>query len=297
MAELFETRRSELLNKYKDAGQRFIASTKPYKSTLQLVFEVTNALTATGDVAGANVAHAVARKGQELEFFAYKIGDSIPQGTSSTKKANESDTNLSKPRQTNGTEDFVIEAVSASVKGMRVSYALPGTTAIFTGAGAGVTDPVVQGAYTGVEYIHDPGAIIAPPQVQSPYTLEDAFFQAVCPKISVGFEWDRKRIEKVGTLDEFPEGAASSFLRAHGDPRTDNRYKIPEGYIWRREGEPDSEFAVKCRLEENVVIPINLVALFADTPAMATQRDTPLAIFLDITMRLHGLSAGLPSRN
>ena len=90
---------------------------------------------------------------------------------------------------------------------------------------------------------------------------------------------------KIGRLDEIPEGGAKSFLRASGDPRTDNRYKVPEGYLWRKQGQPDSEFVVIAVVEDDVVIPITL-----STPDGGTTAEVPEFLYADMTIRLHGMA-------
>lgn len=277
-APSFDTQRNKLLALY-EGGPPFEAKTKPYKSTTQFTFAVVDAFPGS-----ATMAHAVLRAGQIVTWFGYKLGDAIPYGPAgTTRPAVESDTNLSKPRQTNGVEDMVIEGISATGRSSRIQY----TTTIFTG-----TDTDDQQAYLGTRIIYDPAALATPPQMFSPINSENVLFSAIAPAIAIEFEWDRRRVEKIGTLDEIPEGGAKSFVRANGDPRTDNRYRIPEGYLWRREGQPDSEFITRGTVAEPVVVPISLVA----TQGGATLQ-TPVNLFLDITIRLHGLALALPSQN
>jgi hypothetical protein len=276
----FITQRSKLLQQYDTLGSSYEAKTKPYKSTVQAILPVVDFFPAT-----ATMGHAVLRANSILLWFAYKIGDSVPFGPAGTvRNAVESDTNLSKPRQTNGVEDFVIEGISASARSQRVDY--PATN--YTG-----TDTDAISAYLGKTVMYDPAALAMPPQQCSPFNLEGAVYEAIKPHIAVEFEWDRRRVEKIGTLDEIPEGGAKSFLRASGDPRTDNRFRIPEGYLWRREGLPDSEFVVRGTVAEAVVIPISLVAIAAG----AGNANKPNNLYIDITVRLHGLAVALPSGN
>jgi len=260
-------------------NQPYEAKTKPYKSSQQFQYNVVDALPGS-----AVMAHAILRVNFLVTWFSYKLGDALPYGPAGVNRiAVESDTNLSKPRQTNGVEDMVIEGISATAKSLRVEY----TTTIFTG-----TDPDDIAAYLGTRAIFDPASLMAPPQMFSPFNLEVPLFEAMKPITAIEFEWDRRRVEKIGTLDEIPEGGAKSFLRASGDPRTDNRYRIPEGYMWRREGQPDSEFIVRGTVAEAVVVPISLIA----TQGGSTLQK-PNNLYLDVTVRLHGLALSLPSAN
>ena len=274
----FQTQKDRLIAQY-DApgGPAYQARTKPYKSTQQFQWVVADKFPGT-----ATMAHAILRAGGEVLWFGYKLGDQIPFGPG-TKLANETDTKLSTPRHTNGVDDMIIEGISATCKGARVDY----TAATYTG-----TDSDAIQAYLGNRQIYDPAALAAPPQLWSPLNGEMVLFEALKPNCTVEFEWDRQRIEKIGTLDEIPEGGAKSFLRASGDPRTDNRYRIPEGYLWRREGLPDAEFVTRGRTPEAIVVPISLIA----TQGGSTLQ-LPNNLWLDVAVRLHGLVLSNPSQN
>lgn len=264
-------------------GKPFTATTRPYKSTVQIVWDVVDPLpTGPGN---ARIAYAVARKNQRIELFSYAVGDAIPYGVpGQTKIATEADTNVSKGRRTNGVERMIIESISATNKDLRVAY--PANT--YTGL-----DNDVLGAHSGQIIVLDPGSLVCPPQVESPFNLENPFWEALKPVLQVEFEWDRGRVIKIGTLDEIPEGGAKSLLKASGIPDTKNRYKVPEGYVWDRQGEPDSEFIVRLTVADTVVIPISLVTLNGQTSIFSV----PTNVYTDVTMRLHGLAVSLPSQN
>jgi hypothetical protein len=282
----FQTQKSKMITQYDALGQSYECKTKPYISTQQFVLTVVDGFPLAGPF---TMAHAVLKAGQEIIWFGYKLGDNIAYGPpGATRQALESDTNLSKARLTNGVEDFVIEGVSATLKSLRNAYKT-GATPNFTYTGA---DPDAASFYLGTTIGYDPAALATPPQVYSPFNLEKAIYSACAPAIPVEFEWDRRRVEKIGRLDQWPEGGGKSFLNANGDPRTDNRYRIPEGYLWRREGQPDSEFISRARTPEAVVIPINLI-----DPIAGAAVAIPSFIMFDVTLRLHGLSLSLPSGN
>jgi hypothetical protein len=292
MEPLFQTQRKKVIEAYKAAGEPFVASTKPYKSTVSFQWTRANTITAS------SVAWLIARANQRLQWFSYKIGDVVPGNANLVtpyRAALEDDTNISKARTTNGAEDFVIEGMSASNRSIRISYASgDGGTGAGTGNTADVTDADALNALKAGVPIYDPGALYVPPQIQSPFNLESGLYRAMAGHVSIEFEWDRGRIVKVGTLEQVPEGAANSYLRAVGEPSTNDRYRIPEGYLWRREGQPDCEFVVSSILQEPVAVPILNVAVPASvTPTVAVLG----VVMLDVVMRLHGLSVKLPSRN
>jgi hypothetical protein len=275
----FATQKTKLISQYNALNTNYEAKTKPYKSSQQFTWNVVDPFPAT-----ATMAHAVLRLNFLVTWFGYKLGDNISYGPPGvTRIAVESDTNLSKPRQTNGVEDMVIEGISATCKSARLDY----STTVFTG-----TDTDDIAAYLGGRPIYDPAALASPPQLWSPFNSEMVLFEAMKPMTAIEFEWDRRRVEKIGTLDEIPEGGAKSFLHSSGDPRTDNRYRIPEGYMWRREGMPDSEFIVRGTVAEAVVVPVSLIA-----PTAGATLIKPNNLYIDITIRLHGLALSLPSAN
>ena len=292
----FVTTREQILSAYAEGGGKFVATTKPYKSIQTVLFEVVDPFPAVNPT----LAHAVAARGQELRFFSFAIGENVTDKLSSAAfNAPGSWTNQGKASETNGATDMVIEGISLSYRNPRLIY----------GAGpTGVdpllfTNPSVRSAYSGINtaggdpvppILVDPAALMSPPQTGSPFNLEPAFASALAPGLSVSFQWDREKTDFIGTADEIPEGGAKSYLRANGQPRTDNRYKIPEGYAWRKAGQPDSTFNVVVQLAEAVVIPVSLVPLLGTTGPV---NGIPTRIAVDLEMRLHGLNVRKPSVN
>lgn len=283
----FKTQRERLLEAYAKAGQDITCRTIPYHSSAVFEFDVVN-------FAGASpgVGYAVARKNQSVSLFQYGVGDQIFLGGTGNVRATEADTNLGKASSTNGAQDFVIEGVGFHSRGMRVGYAA-GTGNLYDGTGT-PTDPDVVLALNGDLPIYDPAATNMPPQGQSPFNLEAGMFQSLLGLISVDFLFDRKRVEKIGTVDVMPQAGAQSFLRANGVPENTNRYRIPEGYLWRRDGQPDSEFSATLTLQRALVVPINGILPYVTG---ATSPAAPTTIWIEIVMRLFGLAIDLPSAN
>lgn len=284
--ELFRTSRENLIEAFKSKGQPFVATTKPYKSTRSLVGNVVDN--------GNGVAFLVFQP-QQLVFFDYQIGQNLSDGFGGTFNAPDSWTNMQKAAQTNGAVRFVIEGISTAYRNPRIQYAaaaLPTQATnqyvqsfIAGNANAGVSGtPPVQGT--------DPAAIIVPPQLHSPFNLEAAIAQAAAKCSSIYIQFDQERLDLIGTADEFPPGGADSYLRAIGAPEHSNRYKIPEGYLWREAGQPDSTMNVLWSLREPLVFPLTLATLPGEeSPAV------PLKAALDIQIRLHGIAVRPPSGN
>ncbi len=274
-SKMVGTGRERLLEEYEAIGNPFYGTTRPYKSTARLVFDVVNAV----PVAAPTVAFLVARQNQVLKWFNYGVGGQIPFTTAGVKVATEADTNLSNGTHTNGVGDFVIEGISCTGNAPRVEY----PDAVVP---ASYSDPDVRGATEGTVTALDPGAIIQPPQLSSPFNLQHVLMQAVIPKLAITFSWDRGTTIPIGTIDQIPEGGARSYLMASGEPSTENRMRIPEGYLWRRQGKKDSDLTVLGSMADQVVVPINIVQL---VDAAATPVTVPSHVFLDLVIRLHGI--------
>ncbi len=284
----FTTQRKALLDQYKQAGSKIICRTIPYQSTGVFQFDVVDS--ALGTAPG--VAYAVARKNQILTLFNYGVGDQINLGgTLAQTRATEADTNQGEGSRTNGAQDFIIEGVGFYARSARCVYTA-GTGNLYTGTGK-PADADVLSSLAGDIPMYDPAAINMPPQAQSPFNLENGMFQSLIDLISVDFLFDRKRTEKIGTVNVMPCASAKSLLRANGTPENSNMYRIPEGYVWRRAGQPDSEFTANLTLQRALVVPINGIVPYVVGGATAV----PTSIWLEVTMRLYGLAIDLPSAN
>lgn len=284
----FSTQRKRLLDQYAKSGEAIICRTIPYQSTGVFQFDVVDS--ALGTAPG--VAYAVARKNQQVTLFNYGVGDQVNLGGSGNTRATEADTNQGEGSRTNGAQDFVIEGVGFYAKSMRVAYAA-GTGNLYAGTGK-PADADVLASLAGDVAVYDPAAINVPPQGQSPFNLENGMFQALLDSISVDFLFDRKRTEKIGTVNVMPCASAKSYLRANGSPENSNMYRIPEGYLWRRAGQPDSEFTANLVLQRALVVPINgIIPYVVGSAADAV----PTTIWIEVSMRLYGLAVDMPSAN
>jgi hypothetical protein len=284
----FSSARKTLLEQYDKDNIVFLATTRPYKSTVQFTFDVVVGLGGPPTV----MAHAILRANQNVEWFGYGIGDQIPNGPAGVfRRAAGDDTNQSRGRRTNGVEDFVIEGISLTRKGIRIAYPDADVPAAVTAS----NDPDVIGMYEGTTESDDPGSLLFPPEAESPLTLRDVFGQAILPQCAVQFVWDRRRFIPIGTADQIPEGGAKSFLQANGVPETMNRYKIPEGYVWRRTDKPDGDFVAQGQIGNPRGIPVTNIALSGSIdPADLVQASQ---IFVDVAMRVHGLGLAQPGQN
>jgi len=264
--------------------------TRPYFSTRALTFIVGSA----PDLNAVGLGWCVAPAGQEMVFFDYHAGSVIQYGTFNPAfRATEAETNLVSDRQTNGSEDFAIDAIGVGQRGIRVRYSESDLATLWGASGA---DPNTSfgRALRGLESIYDPAGIAVPAQFQSPFNLEDGPFTAAQGLVDVSLEWDTRRKVSMGTLDLFPQGGARSLLRANGMPASVNRYRIPEGFKWGRAGGQDSQLVVRAVLRHDLVIPLNLIAPPL-SPSGAVQ--TPQELDLEIVIRLYGIGFSEASVN
>lgn len=249
------------------------AKGKPYRRTSKLYRSVASIKLDVSDSANG-IYYLSVPKESSVTLFDYGLGEQIDDGFGGERKASAADTNLAKGGFTNGGEDFAIEAMSLTSLGFRLAvapFAAPG-------------NKTVADAYAGLATLVDPVSFIVPPQLASPFNLEDAVFARLVKQTAVTFVWDQGQSTlPIGALDEIPEGGASSFLRANGEPHPSSRMRIPEGYQWRHAGEGNSQFQVKLVVSRGLVVPCTAITL----PG-ASAISVPTGVCLDIAMRAHG---------
>jgi hypothetical protein len=286
----FKYSRKKLLDMYGDfakkTGSEFLVTTKPVHSVQSLQGDVVNANAA--QVLGA-YAYLVFRRGQQMVFFEPALGQSAPLSGDPNHRFSEADTTLTKPRSTPGAADMAIEGLGFEVRGTKPVYAA--ATDFFP---AGQTlDPTVAAALNGTGAIYDPGSKIIPAEFSSPAMLEQTLMSALSPYLALSFEWDQaERTEKIGTANQLGVGGGSSFLHANGVPSSQDRYEIPEGYIWSRDGEPGSEFVCRATLTENVVVPFTPVSHLEAATFVA-----PTHIHTEFMLRAFGIQLRMPNKN
>lgn len=284
MKDFFKPQRVRLGESYADRfgpDKEFIFKSFPYQSRAQIFFQVTD----PDATPSPGVAYATARAGQQIHWFTFGINDPIAKGPVN-QAATPADTNMSDGNKTNGAEDYVIEGISVALKGVRLQVA-GGVPA------GGPVDPDVVNMFAGLNPFWDPAGIVTPPQVHSPFNLEQGLWQAVAPYLDVELVFDRSNHTPVGTADLFPCANASSYLRANGEPTARNYWRCDEGYLWRRDGQPDSDLDVVGVLREPVTVPINTGLFHTDAGPIVV----PTGFWLDVGMRLHGVTFKLPSQN
>lgn len=281
------TTREKVMQGYEalaEKGGYFTVRSLPYHSVAALQFDVVNQSPTDG------VAYAVARRGQELVFFNYGQGDRITLANDPAHRSTYADTNLSKAKSTNGANDYVIEFVSLKCRGIKTQWDV--NTHFFL---AGTTiDPDVALALAAQAPLHDPTSIASPPELYNPFYLENTVLQGVNNHMECEFLFDQSGTRKLGGSWLFGEGGAASYLRTNGVPSKESRLYIPEGFLWARDGEPDSDFTAFLRLRSPIVIPISGIVEPYDS---STTVVFPTHFWLEIMMTVWGVEIGLPSSN
>jgi hypothetical protein len=286
--KLFRTKRSELLALYAKNNVPFLATTRGLHSVRSLRFDVEN-LDAGGAI-GFLVAHA----GQELDFFNYAQGNQIDLAGSPNFRATEAETSLTTARRTTASADLSVEWITMGARGLKAQYTPAAATPLYPDFVAAVnpTAGVTEGL-SGQACLADPFALVLPPEVGSSATLEQVLYHLVAPHLTLRFEWDNAdRTEKMGTCDQFVEGGGASYLHANGEPSVNNRFRIPEGFLWAREGQPAGDMHVIATLRNNVVIPYS-------PPASLLSTGFPdlIAAWVEIKLRVGGMLLRVPGSN
>jgi hypothetical protein len=282
---LFRTKRSELLELYKKNGVPFLATTRGLHSCRSLRFDAVGL-----DAAGLS-GFLIARSGQVLQFFNYGQNDSIQLAGDLQHRANEADTSLTKGSRTPASNDLSIEWISMHPRALKVAYTTPTPVPDWIAANA---DPVLVRAFNGQVAMADAFGRVIPVDAASSALLEHALYQLAAPMLTARIEWDNAdRTEKMGTCDQFTQGGGASYLHSNGEPSVNNRFRIPEGLLWAREGQPAGELIVNVRLEDDLVVPI------AQVPgALSAAFTNPLsAVYLEVVMRLGGMALRVPGSN
>lgn len=288
MSDLFQTKRQELLGAYGKNGVPFLATTRGLHSVASLRFDVENF------AVGGQVGYLVAHAGQVLNFFTYGQGQTIPLSGSNQFVATEAETSLTTGRRTTASADLSIEWITMGARGIKEQLTEAANTPIFPDFVAAVNPTAsVTAALRGQVKMVDPFGQVMMPEVSASATLEHVLYQAVAPEMTCRFEWDNAdRTEKMGTCDQFVEGGGASYLRSNGEPSVENRFRIPEGFLWAREGQPASDLSVYVTLRNDVVIPFTPPASL-----LAAGFPVPLAVWLEIKMRLGGMLLRVPGSN
>ena len=273
VVKLAQTAREKILQPYIDGVIPHEFRTTPVSSVAQ--FE--------GNVVDATATMAwVKFLPQTVKFFRKGDGDQIKFGALETD-CTDAESNLQKGGSTDGARDMAIEGLQVSSAATILKYFAHGVTP--TGFGTAPSDEVVRAALWGEGHIVDPFGLVVPPQLQSPYLLEDALFTRLMQLSTIRIELDTSRPFKLGLAQLYPGAAGQSMLKATGVPDAGNTFRFPEGLLWKRDGKSDSDLKMVVELHRPIVMPISLVTLPGGQAV-----STPTNVYQRIMVDLLGVS-------
>lgn len=274
--KLSMTARDRIVKPYLDNGTPHEFRTTPVSVSGQLKGTVVDAEAASG--------FAFLKFSPQVVKLARKgIGDSLLIGRLETD-ATEAETNLQRGGSTDGARDMAIEGLQISPMGLLLNYYTDGNITGF-GAGLAPADADVVAALNGKAHICDPFGVVTPPQLQSPYLLEEAVFTSLMKLCTAELKLDTSRPFNLGSCTNYPGAAGTSALRANGLPEVRNQFIFEEGILWQRDGEADSDLTLVIELHRPLIVPISLVTLPGGAIATA-----PVEVYQRIGVNVLGVS-------
>lgn len=270
----FAPARERLAAKFKASNADFYRHTLPQDSTVYFRGTV-------HPVESAIPAAIVVFLPQTREPFGYGRKDLVP---GLNLPATEADTTLTTAHRTPLNFDIAIDGFQAHcVQTLPIMAKLPEADEGEPFGPADVFGPTLlrQNAVW-----RDPGALMSPPQCDSPINLENAIFEALRTSIVCSIRFDGGAAVNLGTLDRFPSGP-NSYLRASGTPEYQHKYQITEGFIWHA-ADTDSQLHMEAKLVRPVHMPIHLAELHGPGGRKIPMK--PQEIAVGVKFVAHGLA-------
>lgn len=232
---------------------------------------------------------------QEVSFFSTSRKASGPSGLPGVDRVfTDVDTNIARGRSTNGASRMAIESISLARAGVRMIAAVAGTQTL--SAGLAALDEWKE-VLNGQRRFVDRAAAFAPLETGHPVFLEDVLSEEIRRNAVLDIDSDSDTRQRLGLLAQFPCGDASSFLRAQGEPMGANRFNIPTGILWDKDGEADSDISFVARVTSPVTFAIAIPTCGFDTTAGGPLALTVSHIAVEMCLRLHGVQVSPVSRN
>lgn len=279
---------------YEAAKQTYELITHPYFSTGAFPFTVVSSVV---DAAGFTRLVLQCPQNTIVKLFSYAIGDEAQgAGMPAGVPATDAWTNLAERQQTNN-EDFAVEGLALTSRGVRVHYPFAGAN-VFSAAGTPASFQAV--IVDGTKCITDIASQIVPPEISSPLTLHDGLFQSLLAHASYVPFFDRKGSDRLARLDKTPEGGGKAYLLSNGEPSHHNFFRLHQGFAWRRKNSnTDTLFTLQVTLEDDVWFLATLPGLFQPSPATppASVLGALTRVDIEFTTFLMGRAFYYPSEN
>lgn len=249
--------------------------------------------------------HGVIKGGTVYSCFDYAIKDQINDrlgiNSGGQRTATGTMTSLTKKGEISGAFERAIEGLALAANGLYLAYA--DTVANFNvvqilNGEAALTNPSVQNAYIGkAAWTADQAARAIGPQLASPFILEDMVTKLVREHCRIETVFDDVDRYRIGKCSHVPDNGARSLKDANGLPSVTNYYPIPEGQRWARSGEKGSTFRLDVYVEDDIVFPVDLVALWSIPAPVSTGAPVPTGACVGVQFTVVGPKIGLPSAN
>ena len=242
--------------------------------------------------------------------FGLGIGDTSTSWFGGPHVMNEADTNLQNPG-TNlfADELFVIEAISARIRGIRVQYAPADIAAM--AAPASTPGTVSHAMVSGQAQLWDQAGEVIPAELFNQFHDACRLAKNLAESSTLHFVWQDKGIGGGGTTTD---ALIDSYLHVPGSHEQNVRrtaggaptLDLPQGFIWvldkqfqaSRDQGGNGLFDAELHLDESTAfpfVPINVFGLVPGSGIKGGNNGVPLGFALYWELRLHGTSL-LPGR-
>ena len=242
--------------------------------------------------------------------FSLGIGDTSTSWFGGQHVMNEADTNLQNPG-TNlfADELFIIEAISARIRGVRVQYAAADIAAMATPASTPGT--LANAIVSGQAQLWDQAGEVLPAELFNQFSDSFRLAKNLAEASTLHFVWSDKGIGGGGTttdalIDSYlhvPGSHEQNVRRTSGGAAT---LDLPQGFIWvldkqfqaSRDQGGNGLFDAELHLDESTAfpfVPINVFGLAPGSGVQGGNNGVPTGFALYWELRLHG-TALLPGR-
>jgi hypothetical protein len=242
--------------------------------------------------------------------FGLGIGDTSTTWFGGPHVMNEADTNLQNPG-TNlfADELFIIEAISARIRGVRVQYAPADIEKM--AAPASTPGTIANMVVNGKAQLWDQAGQILPAELFNQFHDSCRLAKNLAAAATLHFVWQDKGIGGGGTTTD---ALIDSYLHVPGSHEMNLRrtsggaptLDLPQGFIWvldkqfmaSREQGGNGLFDAELHLDESTAFPFVPVSVFGLAPGSAVKggnNGVPIGFALYWQLRLHG-TALLPGR-
>ena len=294
--------RSHIIRKYQRIHQGdIIEGPGFYYGTIEAQFNVEdyNSATNTAQCAAViNVANLVGAAPIVDKCFDLGIGDTSASWLGGPHVLTEADTNLQNPgKNLWANEVFIIEAVSARTRGMRIQFSATDIASMSAAIGLPNTTAMVNGQ----QFVRDENGLVLPAELFNQYDDSFRLVKTLEEVATLHFTWkDNLTGGSKDTYDKYIESflhvteSESDVKRTSGGG---NILDLPSGFLWclDEQFQPNSEqggnglFDAEIHINESVNAPFQPIPVFGSPGPVAP---TGIALYWEIRVFGTGLLPG-----